>query len=92
MITNKKESRCGYIPGILLNARNRNNITMGTIIVILPGSNMVILFSAPLWYKSGKKASNKKIRVQGSIDTEAVLHDLLGSLNFETEVPTSATL
>lgn len=90
MITNKKESRCGYIPGILLNARN--NITVGTIRVILPGSNMVILFSTPLWYKSGRKASNKKIRVEGSIDTEAVLHDLLGSLNFETEAPMSSTL
>lgn len=92
MITNKKEGKYGYIPGILLNARNRNNITVGTIRVILPGSNMVILFSTPLWYKSGRKASNKKIRVEGSIDTEAVLHDLLGSLNFETEAPMSSTL
>lgn len=48
VITNKKESRCGCSPGILLTARNRNNITMGALRVILPGSNIVILFSAPL--------------------------------------------
>lgn len=47
VITNKKESRCGYIPDILLNARNRNNIMMGTKKIIL-GSNMIILYSAPL--------------------------------------------
>lgn len=66
-----------------------NNITMGTIGVILPGNNMVF-YLQPLYcvnkekWHAIKRYKLKEAQVQKPL-LEAVLHHLLKSLNFKIE-------